>query len=63
MNFLDTPTAHQLALLVADNSSLLLRASDNALQGISDLIFAQLLQVAASSQNGRLIHQVGQGGS
>ena len=51
-------TAHQLALLLADNGSLLLGARHNALQRVGDLVLADLLEVAARGEDGGLVHQV-----
>ena len=49
---------NQLLFVIRHDSSLLLWASHNALQGICNLLLADLLQVAPGSEDSSLIHQV-----
>lgn len=45
-------------LLLGHDRALLLRPGHNALEGVADLLLADLLQVAPCRQDGRLVHQV-----
>ena len=45
-------------LLLGHDGALLLRAGHDALQGVADLLLADLLEVAPCRQDGRLVHQV-----
>ena len=54
---------HEPLLGLGHHGSLLLRSSDDTLEGISDLVVADLGHVAAGGQDGGLVHEVGEVGT
>ena len=49
---------NETLLLLGHDGALLLRPGHDALQGVADLLLADLLQIAPRRQYGRLVHQV-----
>jgi hypothetical protein len=53
-----TMVSDEPLLLLGNNSIFLLRASNDSLKSIRDLILANFLKITASSKDGSLIHEV-----